>query len=179
MKTVSLVLSAAALSLTLTGTASAAHKDTRYDHRFLSQNEAIEDVMDSFRRLDRNHDGILKFHEVRRQDRYAHHSNSRYDRWYRQTGYQRFAKRVDDDITTRNFHKYDRNGDRVLTKHEVRKLTKKKFRQADLNHDGYLSYREIERSNWFDSDDHDGGRRYNDYRDYDRDRGRDNHRHRH
>lgn len=176
MKTLSLILSAAALSLAVTATASAGKKDHRYDHRFLSKHEAVQDAMRSFRHLDRNHNGIVRYKEAKRayhkvnyRDRHGNYNN----RWYSDIGYRQHARRDNRIITIDNFHKFDKNGDRRLSKQEVKKKIRKKFDKADRNYDGYLSRREIERSKWF-SRYYSNGRYYDD-----RNRGRDrDHRHR-
>jgi len=171
MKTLSLILSAAFLSVAVSGAASAAHKDNRYDKRFLSKHEAVQDAMRSFRHLDRNHNGIVRYKEAKRAYHRVNHRNHRgnYDnRWYRDIGYRQHARRDSQIITVDNFHKFDKNGDRRLSKKEVKKKIRKKFDKADRNYDGYLSRREIERSKWF-SRYYDSGRDYRDgYRDRDR-----------
>lgn len=183
MKTVSLIISAAALSVALSGVASAAHKDTRYDRRYLSKHEAVQDAMRSFRHLDRNHNGVLRYKEVKRSHyRGVGHRDRGYskhdDGWYIDIGYRDYYRdrrgRTANVITIDNFHKFDKNGDHKITKHELKKRVKKKFDKADLNYDGYLSRREIERSNFF-SKIYDSRGDY-DYRDRDRDRDRDRNR---
>ncbi len=174
MKTLSIILSAAFLSVAVTGAASAAHKDYRHDKRFLSKHEAVQEAMRSFRHLDRNHNGVIRLKEVRQKyNRVNHRNNNRnnyYDRWYRDIGYRQHSRGSSEIITVDNFHKFDRNGDRRLTKKEVKKKIRKKFDKADRNYDGYLSRREIERSKWF-SRYYDNGKDYRDgYRDRDRDR---------
>ena len=128
----------------------------RHD-RGLSKHEAIQQVLRTFDRIDRNNNNKISRKEViafnRKSSGGAHYHKSKWN-----------AYRYDDKqdlITPRNFNRFDRNNNGVINRTEIRRAVQIRFERADRNNDGYLNEREVRQSGWFDFDD-----------DYDWNRGR-------
>lgn len=162
---------AAAIAIPSTA-AFAEHPSNRYDRGGLTKREAVDQVMRTFDRIDRNHNHKISRKEVRKFERRGHHGgNYRYARY---DPYRYDNKR--NLITLSNFRKYDRDHDGVIRRHEAKRSVKRRFERADRNGDGYLSKREIRRSGWYDFDyDYDWERGHDRHWDYERERDRDHH----
>jgi Ca2+-binding EF-hand superfamily protein len=135
--------------------------------RGLDRQQAVHQVMRSFKKMDRNHDGYVTRREVRRSEKghhnrgYEQRTSYRSDRYNKNTNY----------ITSGTFRKYDRNKDGYIKKKEAKRAVKRRFDRADRNHDGYLNRREIQRSGWYEvSYSNDRNYRDKDSRNGDRDR---------
>lgn len=166
MKWLTSTLAATVLAASLASPAFAEHRDNRYD-RGLSKREAVNQVMRTFDRIDRNKNGKISRREVAAYNRHDHHAGG-----YHRSNWDPY--RFDDKknlITPANFNRYDRNKDGVLKRNEIRRAVQTRFERADRNNDGYLSDREIRRAGWFDFDDDYDWNKGRDQRwDYERDR---------
>lgn len=164
---------AAAIAIPSTA-ALAGHPDNRYDRGGLTKREAVDQVMRTFDRIDRNHNHKISRKEVKRYERRDHHRGSY--RYARYDPYRYDTKR--NLITLSNFRKYDRDHDGVIHRHEAKRSVKRRFERADRNNDGYLSKREIRRSGWYDFDyDYDWERGHDSRWDYEHERNRERDRH--
>jgi hypothetical protein len=178
MKWLTTTLAAAVITSAFAAPAFAEHPKRE---RGLDRYQAVNQVMRSFKKIDRNRDGYVSRREVRRYEKKNHYRGYERRANYRNGSYSN--TRYDKSkmlITSGTFRKYDRNQDGYIKKKEAKRAIKRRFDRADRNHDGYLSKREIKRSGWYEvSHDRNWSRYDNDYRDRDRhDRDRDDgHRH--
>ncbi len=172
MKPIALILAAASSLAVVTTTPALA------GHGGISQKEMVQKFVRIFDRLDRNNNGKLSRKALRRmehRDR-GHHDGPRVrvvfgDENFRIAfgtgggGHRGGGSSYLGPINSRTFHIYDLNRDGVIYRRELRHAVRDEFRRADRNDDGYLSRREMNRSNWYRtslSSNHD--RYYPDYR---------------
>lgn len=171
MKPIALILAAASSLAVVTTTPALA------GHGGISQKEMVNKFVRIFDRLDHNNNGKLSRKALRRlETRGRGHNNGPNvrvvfgDENFRIAfgtggGGHRGGSSYLGPINTRTFHLYDLNRNGVITRRELRHAVRDEFRRADRNDDGYLSRKELNRSNWYRTSlSRSHGRYYPDYR---------------